>query len=123
MEDVGKSPPASAIAIADSSSFNQLDGWIETLMQCKQLSELDVQRLCEKVRPRRVCVVDSRMNPSDGFGSAYAEPGVLLCFYAFRLANFLARLEKSFKTSRTSNQWYVPCGDRIGHDRVANRVR
>lgn len=50
MEDVGKSPPASAIAVADSSSFNQLDGWIETLMQCKQLSELDVQRLCEKVR-------------------------------------------------------------------------
>jgi hypothetical protein len=26
-----------------------LDGWIESLMSCKQLAEVDVQRLCEKV--------------------------------------------------------------------------
>lgn len=81
MEDVGKSPPASAIAIVDSSSFNQLDGWIETLMQCKQLSELDVQRLCEKVRPRRVLVVDSIVNPNDGFGGAFVEPGSTCMFF------------------------------------------
>jgi hypothetical protein len=50
MEDVGRSPPPpSSIAVQDSSSINELDGWIMTLMQCKQLSELDVQRLCEKV--------------------------------------------------------------------------
>lgn len=50
MEDVGKTPPPSSIAVADASSINQLDGWIETLMQCKQLNEADVQRLCEKAR-------------------------------------------------------------------------
>lgn len=85
MEDVGKSPPASAIAVADSSSFNQLDGWIETLMQCKQLSELDVQRLCEKVRLGRGFDVDSIVNRSDGFGATYAEPEracVLACVSA-----------------------------------------
>jgi len=51
MEDVGKTPPPSSIAVADPSSINQLDGWIENLMQCKQLNEIDVQRLCEKVCP------------------------------------------------------------------------
>jgi len=50
MEDVGGAPPPpSSIAIQDSSSINELDGWIATLMQCKQLNELDVQRLCDKV--------------------------------------------------------------------------
>lgn len=51
MEDVGRSPPPiSSIAVADSGNINELDAWIGTLMQCKQLSEMDVQRLCEKVR-------------------------------------------------------------------------
>jgi hypothetical protein len=27
----------------------EIDGWIEQLTQCKQLSELDVKRLCDKV--------------------------------------------------------------------------
>ena len=31
-------------------STGNLDGWIENLMQCKQLSEEDVRRLCEKAR-------------------------------------------------------------------------
>lgn len=31
-------------------SIPSLDGWIESLMQCKQLSEEDVRRLCEKAR-------------------------------------------------------------------------
>jgi len=34
----------------DPPSIPTLDGWIENLMACKQLSEADVQRLCEKVR-------------------------------------------------------------------------
>ena len=28
-----------------------LDSWVESLMQCKQLSENDVKRLCDKVCP------------------------------------------------------------------------
>lgn len=56
MQDVGGSPPPSSIAVQDTSSINELDGWIGTLMQCKQLSEVDVQRLCEKVRTQHVAV-------------------------------------------------------------------
>jgi hypothetical protein len=52
MEDVGRSPPPSSVAVQDASSINELDGWISTLMQCKQLNELDVQRLCDKVPSR-----------------------------------------------------------------------
>lgn len=52
MEDVGRTPPpVSSIAVQEPSSINELDGWIQTLMQCKQLSEADVQRLCDKVWP------------------------------------------------------------------------
>ena len=29
---------------------NEVDGWIAQLSQCKQLSEADVKRLCDKVR-------------------------------------------------------------------------
>jgi hypothetical protein len=55
MEDVGRTPPPSSIAVQETSSINELDGWISTLMQCKQLSEIDVQRLCEKVRTPGCC--------------------------------------------------------------------
>lgn len=37
-------PPAT-----EPASIPTLDGWIESLMTCKQLAEVDVQRLCEKV--------------------------------------------------------------------------
>ena len=48
--DVGKTPPPAYVSnLRDSSAINELDGWIETLMSCKQLSEDNVQRLCEKV--------------------------------------------------------------------------
>jgi serine/threonine-protein phosphatase 2A catalytic subunit len=29
---------------------HEIDGWIEQLTQCKQLLEVDVKRLCDKVR-------------------------------------------------------------------------
>ena len=29
---------------------NEVDGWIAQLSQCKQLSEADVKKLCDKVR-------------------------------------------------------------------------
>lgn len=34
-------------------SINEVDGWIKHLMQCKQLSEVDVRRLCDKA-----CILD-----------------------------------------------------------------
>lgn len=50
MEDVGKSPEPQETAIAsEPPSIGTLDGWIDSLMSCKQLSEADVQRLCNKV--------------------------------------------------------------------------
>ena len=53
MEDV-KMPLAepmqmSSIPPSEPASIPTLDGWIESLMNCKQLAESDVQRLCDKV--------------------------------------------------------------------------
>jgi len=50
MEDVGKVPEShEGSAVVEAPSISTLDGWIENLMACKQLSETDVQRLCDKV--------------------------------------------------------------------------
>ena len=50
MEDVGRVPEPSKLSPAtEPASIPTLDGWIESLMNCKQLAEGDVQRLCEKV--------------------------------------------------------------------------
>ena len=51
MEDVKISEPMqlSSIPSSEPASIPTLDGWIESLMSCKQLAENDVQRLCEKV--------------------------------------------------------------------------
>jgi len=50
MEDAGKSPEPHEITVpVEAPNMSTLDGWIESLMTCKQLSEADVQRLCEKV--------------------------------------------------------------------------
>lgn len=50
MEDVGRAPAdVSAILALEPTTIPTLDGWIESLMNCKQLAESDVQRLCEKV--------------------------------------------------------------------------
>ena len=50
MEDVGKTPePTDIPAVVEAPSIPTLDGWIENLMSCKQLSEGDVQKLCDKV--------------------------------------------------------------------------
>ncbi|KAK5036116.1 Serine/threonine-protein phosphatase PP2A catalytic subunit, partial [Cryomyces antarcticus] len=49
MEDVGKLPePHPMTAPPEPTTISTLDGWIESLMTCKQLAESDVQRLCEK---------------------------------------------------------------------------
>jgi len=54
MEDVKMPEAQTSAAPADPPSINTLDGWIENLMACKQLSETDVTRLCEKVC-RHIC--------------------------------------------------------------------
>jgi serine/threonine-protein phosphatase 2A catalytic subunit len=54
MEDVTKLPSPEHLisqpAYADPPTHSTLDGWIEKLMSCKQLTEEDVQRLCDKAR-------------------------------------------------------------------------
>lgn len=51
MEDVKISEPMqmSSVPLTEPASIPTLDGWIEGLMNCKQLAESDVQRLCDKV--------------------------------------------------------------------------
>jgi hypothetical protein len=51
MEDVGRVPAeVPSLPTLEPATVPTLDGWIESLMNCKQLAESDVQRLCEKVR-------------------------------------------------------------------------
>lgn len=50
MEDVGQAvQPTNLAPVSEPTTIPTLDGWIESLMTCKQLAEVDVQRLCEKV--------------------------------------------------------------------------
>lgn len=47
----GKAPEPHRLSPAtEPASIPTLDGWIEGLMNCKQLAENDVQRLCDRVR-------------------------------------------------------------------------
>lgn len=49
--DMGKLPePHRLSPTSEPQSIPTLDGWIENLMNCKQLAENDVQRLCDRVR-------------------------------------------------------------------------
>ena len=48
--DTGKTPePMQLSPLTEPASIPTLDGWIESLMVCKQLAENDVQRLCNRV--------------------------------------------------------------------------
>lgn len=50
MEDVGVKPEGlEGTGSQEAPITGTVDGWIESLMACKQLSEADVQRLCDKV--------------------------------------------------------------------------
>jgi hypothetical protein len=81
--DVGKAPePHRLSPTSDPGSIPTLDGWIENLMNCKQLAESDVSRLCDRVsllRPR---------NPAQNVADHSAP-----------------RLEKCYKRSPTCNRW------------------
>jgi serine/threonine-protein phosphatase 2A catalytic subunit len=49
MEDVKMPEPMQLSSVpSEPASIPTLDGWIESLMNCKQLAESDVQRLCDK---------------------------------------------------------------------------
>lgn len=62
MEDVKMPEPMqlSSAPATEPTTIPTLDGWIESLMQCKQLVESDVQRLCEKVRDTARRQLDQR---------------------------------------------------------------
>jgi hypothetical protein len=55
MEDVGRAPADLSPVQTEPASIPTLDGWIESLMNCKQLAEVDVQRLCDKVSAVKFC--------------------------------------------------------------------
>jgi hypothetical protein len=49
--DTARSPEPHLLSpTSDPGSIPTLDGWIESLMTCKQLAEEDVRRLCDRVR-------------------------------------------------------------------------
>lgn len=88
MEDVKMPEPMqlSSIPIAEPASIPTLDGWIESLMSCKQLAESDVQRLCDKV------------------GTCFAALAAAVARGA-RANRVIDRLAKSFRRSPTYSQW------------------
>jgi hypothetical protein len=82
--DVGKpAQPHGLSPATDTQSIPTLDGWIESLMDCKQLSENDVSRLCDRVSS----------------GRRGQDAGVL--------THLRRRHEKFSRKSRTYSQWYV----------------
>ena len=86
--DMGKLPEPHRLSPAtEPASIPTLDGWIESLMNCKQLAENDVQRLCDRVR----------LTEPDSFPTSVR---------AAKADKSLSRLERSSRTSLTSNPWY-----------------
>ena len=62
---------------SEKSGLKELDGWIEQLMECKQLTEHQVKALCEKVRPNFL-YLSHRIQP-------WTKPCVKLTQYVFAL--------------------------------------
>ena len=86
--DMGKLPEPHRLSPAtEPASIPTLDGWIESLMNCKQLAENDVQRLCDRVRLAEL----------DSFPTSLR---------AAKADKNLSRLERSSRMSLTSNLWY-----------------
>lgn len=67
MEDVGRVPAdLPSTQNLEPTTIPTLDGWIESLMSCKQLVEADVQRLCEKVSLSSPAILKVVMRVSHG---------------------------------------------------------
>lgn len=85
--DTARSPePHRLSPTTDPGSIPTLDGWIESLMNCKQLAESDVQRLCDRV-----------------------SVGVSLCDYVnkYSVLTVPNRPEKYYKKNLMYNRLYV----------------
>lgn len=76
----------SSAPASEPTTIPTLDGWIESLMQCKQLAESDVQRLCDKVCDNAPQCVTRKIG--------------LMTVWRTRPAKF-------FRKSQTYSQWYV----------------
>ena len=48
---------------SDKTALKELDGWIEQLMECKQLAESNVKTLCEKVSLKIIIISDPLFQP------------------------------------------------------------
>ena len=48
---------------SDKTALKELDGWIEQLMECKQLAESNVKTLCEKVSHKIINISDPLFQP------------------------------------------------------------
>lgn len=70
----GTDPPYLVSSPQRVSYSLQVDQWIAQLQQCKTLSEADVKRLCEKVRPLPLLVLPqtypTRLALEEGPGSS-----------------------------------------------------
>lgn len=111
MEDVGRVPADLAPAAAAAPPpTGEVDNWIENLMNCKQLAESDVQRLCEKVRIS-LSLQETAMAPScTAVRPRCSSPFSRTCWLSEVLqADILIyRRARSSRTSPMSNQSYVP---------------
>ena len=88
--DIGKLPEPHRLSPAtEPASIPTLDGWIESLMNCKQLAENDVQRLCDRVG-REGCGIKSGVNG-----------------WVSRLTQYLDRLARYCRTSQMFSQLCV----------------
>lgn len=82
--DIGKpAQPHGLSPVSDTQSIPTLEGWIENLMNCKQLAESDVLRLCDRVCELEgiVCMFAYRYlgTRSSARGVKCATSGTLLC--------------------------------------------
>lgn len=95
MEDVGRAPEPSQLSpVEEPTTIPTLDGWIESLMKCKQLAEVDVQRLCNKVCGLR--------------RSQWYWQSVKGVFQMQFIANVVIyRPGRFYRMSPTFNQWYA----------------
>lgn len=75
----------SSVPASEPASIPTLDGWIESLMNCKQLAESDVQRLCDKVHHHN----------RDGSNNTHT------------LTRAGSRLARCSRKSPMYSQWYV----------------
>jgi hypothetical protein len=96
MEDVSRAPADVSPALAEPATIPTLDGWIESLMSCKQLAESDVQRLCDKAR--EVLQEESNVQPVVKLAGSTISKLVLLTPRRNALSLFVVIFTANFTT-------------------------